>query len=220
MAVNISKSYKVGYISLEMMPGDNGARINHMNHGNESTLNIEGLDIYFQSTSSLSEKQLRPLFEQAREQGFKVIFLDYLQFLGRGMTHEETSRLSQTLKRLAMDYELPLVVIVSLRKSQGGRKWYDITLEDLMGTSAIAYDSDNCVVVSRFDLEGEFDDKHVYLKVLKLRNMDKNKDNEYLWFNWDKTRITEELVPLHIHRAQQAGEIPIADTNDYKHLQH
>ena len=138
MAVSISKTHKVGYISLEMMPGDNGARINHMNFGNDTDLKIDGLNIYFQSASSLSEKQLRPLFEQAKEQGFKVIFLDYLQFLGRGMTHEETSRLSQTLKRLAMDYDLPLVVIVSLRKSQGNRKWYDITLEDLMGTSAIS----------------------------------------------------------------------------------
>ena len=211
MAVNISKSHKVGYISLEMMPGDNGARINHMNHGDDMTLNIDGLDIYFQNSPLLNEKQLRPLFEQAKELDFKVIFLDYLQFLGRGMTNEEVSRLSQTLKRLAMEYEMPLVVIVSLRKSNGGRKWYDISLEDLMGTSAIAYDSDNTVVVSRRDLNDEFDDKHVYLKVLKLRNMDKNKNNEFLWFNWDRTRISEVVVPLHIIRAQEAGKIEERD---------
>ena len=208
MAVNISRSHKVGYISLEMMPGDNGARINHMNGGSESDIRIEGMDIYFQNSPMLTDKQIRPLFEQAKDEGMEVIFLDYLQFLGRGMTNEEVSRLSQLLKRLSMEYEMPLVVIVSLRKSVGGRKWYDISLEDLMGTSAIAYDSDNTIVVSRRDLNDEFDDEHIFVKVLKLRNMRKTKDNEFLWFNWNDTRITEEAVPLHIIRSKiEAGDI-------------
>lgn len=211
MAVNISKSHKVGYISLEMMPGDNGARINHMNGGNESTLAIEGLDIYFQSSPMLTDKQIRPLFEQAKETGIEVVFLDYLQFLGRGMTNEEVSRLSQLLKRLSMEYELPLVVIVSLRKSNGGRKWYDISLEDLMGTSAIAYDADNTVVVSRRDLNDEFDDEHIFVKVLKLRNMRKTKDNEFLWFKWFDTRVTEEGIPLSITRDK---DIPTGDITE------
>lgn len=210
MAVNISKEHKVGYISLEMMPGDNGARINHMNYGSESVLAIGGLDIYFQNSPMLTDKQIRPLFEQAKEEGIEVIFLDYLQFLGRGMTNEEVSRLSQLLKRLSMEYELPLVVIVSLRKSQGGRKWYDISLEDLMGTSAIAYDADNTIVVSRQNLEGEFDDSHIYVKVLKLRNMRKTKDNEFLWFTWHDTRVTEESVPLSIMR----GGVEDGDIDD------
>lgn len=211
IAVNISKAHKVGYISLEMMPGDNGARINHMNYGDATTLAIHGMDIYFQSSPMLTDKQIRPLFEQAKEMGIEVIFLDYLQFLGRGMTNEEVSRLSQLLKRLSMEYALPLVVIVSLRKSNGGRKWSDISLEDLMGTSAIAYDADNTIVVSRQDMEGEFDDEHIYVKVLKLRNMRKTKDNEFLWFRWHDTRITEQGVPLSVIRAR---DIPTGDITD------
>lgn len=211
MAVNISKEHKVGYISLEMMPGDNGARINHMNGGSPHDIRLDGMDIYFQSTPAITYKHLQPLFEQAKEQGIEVIFLDYLQFLGRSLTIDEVGKMSQVIKNLTMEYQLPLVVIVSLRKSNGGRKWSDITLEDLMGTSAIAYDSDNVILVSRMDMENEFDDHHMYVKVLKLRNMEKTKDNEFLWFTWNKTRISEESVPLHIVRAR---DIPVGDISE------
>lgn len=214
MAVNISKEHKVGYISLEMMPGDNGARINHMNGGDSDTLRIDGLDIYFQSTPAITYKHLKPLFEQAKEEGMEVIFLDYLQFLGRSLTIDEVGKMSQVIKNLTMEYGLPLVVIVSLRKSNGGRKWSDITLEDLMGTSAIAYDADNVVLVSRRDMNDEFDDEHMFVKVLKLRNMEKTKDNEFLWFTWHKTRITEEKVSLAIVRQSERDELPVKDIDE------
>ena len=214
IAVNVSRYHKVGYISLEMTPGDNGARINHMNGGSDTVFAIDGMDIYFQSVPSLSAKQLRPLIQAAKDEGMQVVFLDYIQFLGRGMTNEEMSQLSQTLKRLSLEFELPLVVVASLRKSNGGRKWYDITLEDLMGTNAIAYDSDNTIVVSRRNLDDELDDDHVYIKVLKLRHMRRTKDNEFLWFRWNDTRVTEEMIPLHIQRAADRDELPVKDIDE------
>lgn len=202
IAVNVAKSHKVGYISLEMLPGDNGARINHMNGGN-----IEDLDIYFQSTTQIDYKHLDHLFSEAKKQGFELILLDYLQFLGRDLSMDEVAKMSKTIKQVAMKYEIPLVVIVSLRKGDGKRKWIDIEVEDLMGTSAIGYDADNVLVVSRSDTLGEFDDDHIYLKVLKLRNMPKTKDNEFLWYDWEDTRITEPSIPLHVYLEQKEGEI-------------
>ena len=197
IAVNVSKQYKVGYISLEMLPGDNGARINHMNGGNAENIKLDGMDIYFQSTTQISYKDLAPLFAKAKEMGIKLMMLDYLQFLGRSLTMEEVGKMSQVIKNLAMEYKMPFIVIVSLRKGQV-RKWVDITMDDLMGPSAIGYDSDNVVVVSRQNLECEYDDDHVYVKVLKLRNMRKTKKNEFMWYDWNDTKITEPLMPLHL----------------------
>lgn len=201
MAVSISRHTKVGYISLEMTAGDNGARINHMNGGSEEDIRLDGLDIYFQSSNKMTYRDLEPLVKQAKDEGIEIIFLDYLQFLGRNLTMEEVGKMSQTIKNLAIDYKLPFVVIVSLRKGMT-RSWKDIELDDLMGTSAIGYDADNTIVVSRKDLENEYDEDHVYVKVLKLRNMRKTKDNQFMMFDWKDTRITEPVVPLHLMRAE------------------
>lgn len=206
MAVNISRTRKVGYISLEMMPGDNGARINHMNGGSNESLAIDGLDMYFQSTNKMTYRDLEPLIKQAKDEGIEVVFLDYLQFLGRNLTMEEVGKMSQTIKNLAIDYSIPFVVIVSLRKGTA-RKWTEIELDDLMGTSAIGYDADNTIVVSRKNLEAEYDEDGIYIKVLKLRNMKKTKDNQFLMFKWNDTRITEPVVPLHLVNKTKDGDI-------------
>lgn len=197
IAVNVSKHHKVGYISLEMLPGDNGARINHMNGGTEKDIKLDGMDIYFQSTTDIDYKHLDPLFKEAKAMGMEVMMLDYLQFLGRGMNIDEVAKMSKAIKTVAMKYELPFIVIVSLRKGTA-RKWTDIGIDDLMGTSAIGYDADNTIVVSRLDMEGKFDEDSIYVKVLKLRNMKKTKDNEFLVYRWQDTKIMEPITPLHM----------------------
>lgn len=212
IAVNVSKHHKVGYISLEMLPSDNGARINHMNGGTDKDIRLDGLDIYFQSTPDITYRDLEPLFEKAKELGIEVMMLDYLQFLGRALTQDEVAKMSQVIKKLVLKYQLPLIVIVSLRKGTA-RRWIDIGMDDLMGTSAIGYDSDNTIVVSRQNMECVYDDDHVFVKVLKLRNMRKTKDNEFLMFDWHDTRITETAVPLNILR-KEVKDIPMGDLTD------
>lgn len=197
IAVNISREHKVGYISLEMLPGDNGARINHMNGGTEQDIQLEGLDIFFQSTTDFSYKHLDLLLEKGSKIGIEIVMLDYLQFLGRSLTLEEVGLMTKTIKMLTTKYKIPIVVIVSLRKGTQ-RKWTDIGLDDLMGTSAIGYDADNTFIVSHKDMDDKWDDDHVYLKILKLRNMKKTRDNEFLIYDWFDTKITEPVVPLHL----------------------
>ncbi len=190
IAVNVSKGYKVAFITLEMLKTEAGSRLKHMNGGN-----LEGMDVDFQTEYQIDYRHLRPLFENAVERGACLVVLDYLQYLGRGMTLDEVAKMTKLMKSLALEYQLPFVVIVSLRKSQEGgrfkRKWTEIETEDLMGTSAIAYDADIAMVASRRNLENEFETDKFFVKVIKARNMDLNYDDRFLAFNWDKTRITE-----------------------------
>jgi len=187
IAVNVAKHHKVGFITLEMLKTEAGSRLKHMNGGH-----LDDLDLMFQSEYQIDYRHLEPLFENAK--GAKLMILDYLQYLGRGMTLDEVAKMSKLMKAMALKYKIPFIVIVSLRKSDGGkfkRKWTDIEVEDLMGTSAIGYDADIAMVASRKNLESEFETDRFFVKVIKSRNMPLDYDDRFLQFEWQNTRITE-----------------------------
>lgn len=189
IAVNVAKNHRVGYITLEMLMTEAGSRIKHMNGG---TLN--GLDLMFQSEYQIDYRHLEPLFEHAVLDGAALIILDYLQYLGRGMTLDEVAKMSKLMKAMALKYRLPFVVIVSLRKADSGkfkRKWTEIEVEDLMGTSAIGYDADIALVASRKDLDNQYQTGEFFVKVIKSRNMPLDYDHRFVGYHWDNTRITE-----------------------------
>lgn len=192
IAVNVAREHGVLFITLEMQKTEAGSRIKYMNGGK-----IEGLDLMFQTEYQIDYRHLDALFKNGMEVGVEFVILDYLQYMGRGMTLEEVAKMSKLMKALALKYSIPFMVIVSLRKGDGGkfkRKWTDIEVEDLMGTSAIGYDADIALVASRKNLENEYDSSKLYVKVIKARNMDLNYDDRYIQFDWDKTRITESFV--------------------------
>lgn len=189
IAVNVARGHGVLFITLEMQKTEAGSRIKFMNNGT-----IDGLDLMFQTEYQIDYRHLDQLFSSGVEVGVSFVVLDYLQYMGRGMTLDEVAKMSKLMKALALKYSLPFLVIVSLRKSDGGkfkRKWTDIEVEDLMGTSAIGYDADIALVASRKNLNNEYEASKFFVKVIKARNMDINYDDRYLAFNWDKTRITE-----------------------------
>jgi len=190
IAVNVAKHAGVGYITLEMLSTEAGSRIKYMNGGS-----LDGLDMLFQTEYQIDYRHLEPLFENAKQFGVKLMVLDYLQYLGRGMTLDEVAKMSKLMKAMALKYRIPFIVIVSLRKSDGGkfkRKWTEIEVEDLMGTSAIGYDADIALVASRKNLENEFDPEGFHVKVIKSRNMPLDYNNRFLEFKWENTRITEK----------------------------
>lgn len=189
IAVNVAKHHPVLFITLEMQKTEAGSRLKHMN-GNT----LDGLDLLFQTEYQIDYRHLDKLFENANMAGVKFVVLDYLQYMGRGMTLEEVAKMSKLMKAMALKYSVPFMVIVSLRKGEGGkwkRKWTDIEVEDLMGTSAIGYDADIAMVASRKNLDGEFEQDRFFVKVIKSRNMPLDYDNRFLAYKWDATRITE-----------------------------
>lgn len=200
MAIKVAQEVPVLYISLEMTRKQMLDRIDHMTDGKTD------IDLMFQQSFDLGYKDLEPLLKKAREMGdIKVVFLDYLQYLGRGMDDREIAKMSKTIKKLALKYEIAFVVIVSLRKAgadvKNKRKWYDIETEDLMGTAAIGYDADTVIIASRKNEENEFDAEHIYVKVLKTRNVALNFNDRIVQLKWDRTKITEDwTVPYNPFR--------------------
>ena len=193
IAVNVAKTDPVLYITLEMQAKEIGSRIMHI-YGE----NVGDLQMLFQSQFRLTYKDVKPLLKNAMEYaGIKLVVLDYLQYLGRGMKLEEVAIMSKEMKTLALEFNIPFIVIVSLRKAEQGkgkRKWTDIEIEDLMGTGSIGYDADAAIIVSRKDLNNEYDEDNVYVKILKTRNARLDYSDRYVSLKWDRTRITEDFV--------------------------
>lgn len=208
IAVNVSREEPVLFITLEMMAAEIGARIMHINGGT-----LDGLDMLFQSEHRLTYKDIKPLLRKAKDMAdIKLVVLDYLQYLGRGMTEKEVAIMSKEIKTLALEFGLPFIVIVSLRKGEGGknkRKWTDIEIEDYMGTGAIGYDCDAAIIASRKNLDNEFANDSLWVKVLKTRNAKLDYDKRYIAFEWNQTKISEtwEGVPTgdEFANAKEAG---------------
>lgn len=191
IAVNVAKSDPVLFITLEMRTAEIGSRIMHINGGT-----IDGLDMMFQAEHRLTYKDLKPLITKARDMGsIKMVVLDYLQYLGRGMKPEEVAIMSKEIKTLALEFDIPFIVIVSLRKGEGGkgkRKWTEIEIEDFMGTGSIGYDADTAMIASRKDNHNDFDESGLWVKILKTRNSKLDWNDRYVRFEWEATRITDD----------------------------
>lgn len=198
IALNVSQTVGTLYISLEMTRKQMLDRLDYMTGGFKGHY-----DLMFQQEFDLSYKDLEPLFLEATEKAeVKVVVLDYLQYLGRGMDEREVAKMSKTIKKLALKYNIAFIVIVSLRKAEAGknkRKWYEIETEDLMGTAAIGYDADTIVIASRKNEDNEFDADSIFVKVLKTRNVALDYNDRIVRLKWDKTRITEDWTVLPKH---------------------
>lgn len=191
VAVNVSREHRVLFITLEMLAPAIGTRMRWINKGT-----VDGLDMTFQSKKSINFTDLEKIFEEGvGEQGAQFVVIDYLQYLGRGMTNEEVAKMSKLIKDLAQSFEVPIMVIVSLRKDSKGmngkRKWTEIEIDDLMGTGAIGYDADVAMIVSKRDEDMEWDNQHVYVRTIKIRSYPLDYNNNIAKLNWDKTRITQ-----------------------------
>jgi len=190
IAVNVAKQHPVLFITLEMLTRELGARIMHINGGT-----VDDLDIMFQAEHRLTYKDIKPLLAKAKDMGeIRLVVLDYLQYLGRGMKPEEVAVMSKEIKALALEFELPFIVIVSLRKgdAKNKRSWTEIEIEDFMGTGSIGYDADIAMIASRKDTTNEYDEDGLWVKILKTRNAKLNYHDRYLRFKWEQTKIIED----------------------------
>jgi len=203
IALNVAKDMtNVLYISLEMTRKQVWKRVMAITNLPADRLSNE-LDFSVQESFNLEYNDIEPLVKKSVEDnGCEVIFIDYLQYLGRGMTEKEVAKMSQVVKRVALKYNVCIVVIVSLRKSgtTDKRKWFDTEVEELMGTAALGYDADVVIITSRKNLENVFDHEKFFVKVLKTRNTRLDFHDRIIEFLWDNMKISEEYQVVTGHK--------------------
>lgn len=200
MAVYCSYQTPTLFITLEMRAEQLGARmkiyIDKLFNNTEEDDWTEDCQLYFQKAKTLDYRNITKLFEKASEKGIKAVFLDYLQYLGVGMEAKEMAKISRMFHEMALVYNIPVVIVASLRKdtNTNKRKWYDVDMFEISGVGAIAYDADNVLAVGRTDpTSDEYTPQHMWVKHIKSRNMPIDGEFPYGKLMWDGGYIYDDV---------------------------
>lgn len=122
-----------------------------------SAESLGSLNIYFDDSPGLTVHQLtskcRNLHQQ---QGLDFIVIDYLQLLteggsGSGNRQVEVSNISRTLKRMALDLEIPVLALSQLSRAVEQREDKRPILADLRESGSIEQDADVIMFIYRED---------------------------------------------------------------------
>lgn len=119
---------------------------------------LQGSPIYIDDTPGLSIFELRTKARRlVREKGVKIIMIDYLQLMNAngmrfGSRQEEVAKISQSLKGLAKELDIPILALSQLNRTVEGREGVEgkrPQLSDLRESGAIEQDADMVMFVHR-----------------------------------------------------------------------
>lgn len=119
---------------------------------------LHGSPLYIDDTPGLSIFELRTKARRlVREKGVKIIMIDYLQLMNAngmrfGSRQEEVSKISQSLKGLAKELDIPILALSQLNRTVENREGLEgkrPQLSDLRESGAIEQDADMVLFVHR-----------------------------------------------------------------------
>ena len=119
---------------------------------------LESAPLYIDDTPGLSIFELRTKARRlVREKGVKIIMIDYLQLMNAngmrfGSRQEEVSKISQSLKGLAKELDIPILALSQLNRTVENREGLEgkrPQLSDLRESGAIEQDADMVLFVHR-----------------------------------------------------------------------
>ena len=119
---------------------------------------LQGKPLYIDDTPGLSIFELRTKARRlVREKNVKIIMIDYLQLMNAngmkfGSRQEEVSKISQSLKGLAKELDIPILALSQLNRTVENREGLDgkrPQLSDLRESGAIEQDADMVLFVHR-----------------------------------------------------------------------
>jgi replicative DNA helicase len=131
--------------------GDDWARLG------QSTKRLNGSDLFIDDSSDLKPSQIRQrlrklIHETGKQPGLVVV--DYLQLMtgdkkAYGNRETEVSEISQSMKRLAKAFKVPVISLSQLNRGVENRVNKRPVLSDLRETGAIEQDSNNVLFLFR-----------------------------------------------------------------------
>lgn len=165
MARQIALGHKVAFITLEMSKRSILQRL-------YSIIGKEYYDAIMQEKPVLVQEQDRIPYQsikyavaQAKEWGAEVFYIDHLHYFSRSMQNqaEGLGMITQEFKLVAKEYDIPIVLLSQMRKTEGLRP----TGDDLRGSALIKQDAD---IVLILDKDPQDMTQHVRV------TLDKNRD--------------------------------------------
>ncbi len=201
--------YSIGFLSLEMSAPDllervisNISNINlkKLRMGNLSNKEMEAMtdDIEVFSSKKLfiqdtPNMQLNDIRSQARKMkrdfGIQVLFIDYIGLIQNSNNsiprHEQIGNISRTLKQLARELNIPIIVLSQVGRQTDGQM---PRLSDLRESGSIEQDADIVILLHR-DKEDESMVQKTEVAIAKNRNGETGKFE--LGFEKEKVRFVE-----------------------------
>lgn len=173
--------YGVGIFSLEMTTEQLMMRImasvanlsmGDIREGKLSTSDISALTavseeisaapIYFDEASMLSISQLRAKARRMKQYNkVDIIIIDYLQLLtsssekSKDSRQVEVSEISRGIKALAMELEIPIIVLAQLNRKPEDSKTGEPELHHLRESGSIEQDADVVMLLSKVEKDGK-----------------------------------------------------------------
>lgn len=170
MARQIALGHKVVFVTLEMSQREIAQRLYSIMTPNYYDFFMQDKPILVQKEYRMPYESVRYVAEQAKEWGAEVIYIDHLHYFSRSMQNqaEGLGIITQEFKRVAVEYDIPIVLVSQMRKTEGNRP----TGEDLRGSALIKQDADIVLILDKnqdqMRIDGTIDNVRVTL--------DKNRD--------------------------------------------
>jgi replicative DNA helicase len=114
---------------------------------------LESWPLFYETITDLSSSQFRGVARKlVSKHGVKVIILDYIQLMTdddeNGNREQEVSKISRTIKQMAIELNIPIIVLAQLNRQATGEP----TIHHLRESGAITQDADKIILLHRHDV--------------------------------------------------------------------
>lgn len=125
--------------------------------------------IMVQEQARIPYTSVKYAVEKAKEWGAEVVYIDHLHYFSRSMQNqaEGLGVITQEFKVLALEHDIPIVLISQLRKTEAGQR---PTGDDLRGSALIKQDADIVLILDKDPKDMNGPNSHVRV------TLDKNRD--------------------------------------------
>jgi len=162
---------KAVMITMEMTPEEVSSRLYNM--VDKKHHEILKSNFIIQTELSVSAEHVKAIVKKHKPD---ILIIDHLGFLAKQETGElkaQTDSAIAKVKRLAIDENIPIILISHVAKTRSGDSGM-ATAQDLMGSAGIEQDSDIVIMINRPKKQMNPDGKEVFVKLEKHRTKDPN----------------------------------------------
>ena len=170
MARQIASGYKVAFVTLEMSKREIAQRLYSVMTPQYYDLLMQEKPLLVQEKYRMPYDSIKYAVEQAKKWGAEVFYIDHLHYFSRSMQNqaEGLGMITQEFKRVAIEYDIPIILISQMRKTERNRP----TGDDIRGSALIKQDADVVLILDK-------DEEHIRSDGVKDNvrvTLDKNRD--------------------------------------------